>query len=105
MATDSVSSLRSLAAEICAHADTLSTFYETHDLSPPSLTDPSSGRLNSLPYDAPEEALNARRDILEATRTLETTMQGPSETLRLLVHNVSSVLLLWRKIDLMSDEP
>lgn len=87
---ESTSSLRALAAQISAHADTLSTFYETHNFAPPSPTDPSSGCKNPLPNDAPEEAINARRDILEATRTLETTVQGPSETLRLLIQNVSS---------------
>lgn len=101
---ESTSSLRALAAQIYAHADTLSTYYETHNLTPPSLTDPSSSRLNPLPHDAPDEALNARRDILEATRKLETTVQGPSENLRLLVHNVSLSLLLWWKIEPMSDE-
>lgn len=101
---ESTSSLRDLAAKISAHADTLSTFYETHNFTPPSLTDPSSSCRNPLPHDAPEEAINARRDILEATRTLETTVQGPSETMRLLMQNVSSSLLLWRRIELMSDE-
>lgn len=87
MATNSISNL---SARISAHAGTLSSFYGERNLAPPSLTDPSSP-LNPLPRDAPEDILNARRDILEATRKLETTLLGPSDALRILIHGVSSL--------------